>query len=209
MSTALKIVPKIRHIHENRQVMPVRRPNAELRQREYLTPDEIERLIKAAKSGRHAARDAAMILVAYRHGLRASEIAKLEWPQVEFGRNPMLHVTRVKSGTPAVHPLQADEVRALRQLHRNASTPYVFETERRTGFTSDAINRQIKTIGERAKLAFPVHCHMLRHACGYALANKGHDTRSLQSWLGHRNIQHTVRYTELSPTRFKDFWREK
>ena len=131
----------------------------------------------------------------------------MQWEQVEFSRNPRLHVVRVKNGTPSVHPLGGDELRALRQLHRKAKTPFVFETERQTGFTPDAINRQIKTIGERAGLPFPVHCHMLRHSCGYALANKGHDTRALQAWLGHRSIQHIVRYTELSPTRFKSFWK--
>jgi site-specific recombinase XerD len=83
----------------------------------------------------------------------------------------------------------------------------VFCTERGGPFTTDAINRQIKRIGERAGLDFPLHCHMLRHACGYALANAGHDTRAIQDWLGHRSIQHTVRYTELTPTRFRDFWR--
>ena len=62
-------------------------------------------------------------------------------------------------------------------------------------------------IGARAEMPFPVHPHMLRHGCGYALANAGHDTRALQAWLGHKNIQHTVRYTELAPDRFKNFWR--
>jgi type 1 fimbriae regulatory protein FimB/type 1 fimbriae regulatory protein FimE len=84
---------------------------------------------------------------------------------------------------------------------------YIFETERGTPFTTDAVNRLIKCIGERG-FPFKVHIHMLRHACGYALANRGHDTRALQAYLGHKNIQRTVRYTELSPTRFKNFWRE-
>ena len=72
---------------------------------------------------------------------------------------------------------------------------------------TDAVNRLIKRIGERAGFPFKVHVHMLRHACGYALANAGHDTRAIQDWLGHRAIQHTARYTELSQERFKDFWR--
>lgn len=83
----------------------------------------------------------------------------------------------------------------------------MFETERKTGFSTDAVNVVVKTIGKRAGLPFPVHVHMLRHACGYALANAGHDTRRIQSWLGHRSIQHTVRYTELSAAPFKEFWR--
>jgi type 1 fimbriae regulatory protein FimB/type 1 fimbriae regulatory protein FimE len=188
--------------------VPPRRPsNAELRTREYLTEAEVERLMKAAKYGRYAQRDATLILIAFRHGLRASEIADLEWSQIEWGRNPTLHVRRTKKGTPSAHPIPGDELRALRELQRNTTGAFVFETERGGPFTAPAINRLIKRIGERAGFDFLVHVHMLRHACGYALANREHDTRALQAYLGHKNIQHTVRYTELSPTRFKDFWR--
>jgi integrase len=192
--------------NENRSV-PVRPPNSELRAREYLTPAEVERLTREARKGRHGHRDATLILIAYRHGLRAVEICDLEWSQVEFGRTASLHVTRAKNGKPAVHPLRGDEVRALRELKRQTQGGFVFETERGGPFTPDAVNRLVKRIGERAGIFFPVHIHMLRHACGYALANDGHDTRAIQDWLGHRSIQHTVRYTELSQTRFKKFWR--
>jgi type 1 fimbriae regulatory protein FimB/type 1 fimbriae regulatory protein FimE len=85
---------------------------------------------------------------------------------------------------------------------------YVFTSERGTPFTTDAINRLVKIIGQRAGLPLPVHFHMLRHSCGYKLANDGIDTRAIQDWLGHVSIQHTTRYTALSQTRFKDFWRE-
>jgi len=193
--------------HENRSV-PTRPANGDLRQREYLTPQEIERLMKAARDGRYGHRDATLILIAYRHGLRASELCELEWAQVEWGRNASLHVRRAKNGKPAVHPLRGDETLALRELQRQADGAFVFQTERGGPFTTDAVNRQLKRIAMQA--GFPdghVHFHMLRHACGYALANAGHDTRAIQDWLGHRSIQHTVRYTELSPTRFKDFWR--
>ena len=189
------------------RTVPTRRPNAELRTREYLTPSEIEKLLKAAKGGRHGQRDATLILVAYRHGLRATEIADFEWSQVEWGRQPTLHVRRAKNGKPAAHPIRGDELRMLRELQRNPEGAFVFETERGGPFTADAINRLIKRIGERAGIPFPVHAHMLRHACGYAMANAGHDTRLIQDWLGHRAIQHTARYTELSPTRFRDVWR--
>ena len=83
----------------------------------------------------------------------------------------------------------------------------VFTSERGAPFSTAGFARMVERAGVEAKLAFKAHPHMLRHACGYALANKGHDTRALQAYLGHRNIQHTVRYTELPPTRFKDFWR--
>jgi len=193
--------------HVNRTV-PIRPANADLRQREYLTPDEIEKLMKAAREGRYGHRDATLILIAYRHGLRAAEICDLEWSQVEWGRAATLHVRRVKNGKPAAHPLRGDELRALRELRRRCpDSAFVFATERGGPFTPDAVNRLIKRIGERAGFAFPVHAHMLRHGCGYALAGRGHDTRAIQDWLGHRSIQHTVRYTELNPARFKDFWR--
>jgi integrase len=193
--------------NENRSV-PVRRANSDLRTREYLTPAEVEKLTKEARQGRYGHRDATLILIAFRHGLRASEICNLEWSQVEFGRSAALHVRRVKNGKPSVHPLRGDEIRALRELRRQfPDSSFVFATERGGPFTPDAINRHIKRLGERAGFDFPVHCHMLRHGCGYALANAGHDTRAIQDWLGHRSIQHTVRYTDLAPTRFKDFWR--
>ncbi len=194
--------------NENRQVAPGRQSNASLRPREYLTPAEVEKLAKAARDGRYGHRDATLILIAFRHGLRAIELCDLEWSQVEFGRSASLHVRRAKNGKPSVHPIRGDELRALRELHRGASTPFVFSTERGGPFTPDAVNRLVKGIGKRAKLPFPVHAHMLRHACGYALANAGHDTRRIQDWLGHRSIQHTVRYAELSSAPFREFWRE-
>jgi site-specific recombinase XerD len=107
-----------------------------------------------------------------------------------------------------VHPLTGLEMRALHRLQRETkASPFVFVSERRAPFTAAGFARMMERAGAKAKFGFKAHPHMLRHACGYALANKGHDTRALQSYLGHCNIQHTVRYTELSPTRFKDFWR--
>jgi site-specific recombinase XerD len=192
-----------------RTVRPKRPPNRDLRTREYLTEAEVERLIEAAKRHRWGHRDAAMILVAYRHGLRVSELVDLHWDQVEF-RTATLHVRRVKSGTPSTHPILGDELRSLRRLQREQEpkSPFVFTSERGAPFTSAGFARLIERAGIEAKFAFKPHPHMLRHACGYALANRGHDTRALQAYLGHKNVQHTVRYTELSPTRFKNFWRE-
>jgi site-specific recombinase XerD len=105
-------------------------------------------------------------------------------------------------------PLRGDEIRALRRLQREQeATPYVFASERGGPMTPKAFHALFGRIGARAKMPFPIHPHMLRHGCGYALANAGRDTRALQAYLGHKNIQHTVRYTELAPDRFKDFWR--
>jgi integrase len=183
-----------------------RKPNDAYRTREHLTPSEVERLIEAARLNRWGHRDSTMILIAYRHGLRASEVADLRWDQVDFN-GAVLHVRRVKQGTPSTHPLRGDELRALRRLQRDAKSPFVFVSERGAPFTRAGFARMIERAGVEAGLGFPVHPHMLRHACGFALANAGHDTRALQAYLGHKNIQHTVRYTELAPTRFKDFWR--
>jgi integrase len=191
-----------------RTVTPIRPSNADLRTREYLTEAEVERLMATARDNRWGHRDATMILVGYRHGLRVSELVDLRWDQVEF-RTAMLHVRRVKQGTPSTHPILGDELRALRRLHREQEpkSPFVFTSERGSPFSTAGFGRMVERAGVEARLEFKVHPHMLRHACGYALANRGHDTRALQAYLGHRNIQHTVRYTELSPTRFKDFWR--
>ena len=188
--------------------MPRRKPNAKYRTREHLTDAEIERLMAAAGNNRWGHRDATMILVAYRHGLRVSELVDLRWEQVDFN-HAVLHVRRAKKGTPATHPIVGDEMRALRRLQREQEprSPFVFTSERGSPFTTAGFARMLERAGEAAGLALKVHPHMLRHACGFALANKGHDTRALQAYLGHRNIQHTVRYTELSPGRFKDFWR--
>jgi type 1 fimbriae regulatory protein FimB/type 1 fimbriae regulatory protein FimE len=192
-----------------RTVPPIRPPNSELRTREHLTDKEVEKLIEAAGKNRWGHRDATMILLAYRHGLRASELVDLRWDQVDFNQ-AVLHVRRVKQGTPATHPLTGRETRALRKLQRETDgSPFVFVSERGAPFSTDGFARMLKRTAEAAKLeSMKVHPHMLRHACGFKLANDGVDTRALQAYLGHRNIQHTVRYTELAPTRFKGFWRD-
>jgi site-specific recombinase XerD len=191
----------------NRTVTPKRLPNRKLRTREYLTEAEVERLMKAARKNRWGHRDSTMILVAYRHGLRASELIDLRWDQVDFASGT-LHVNRLKQGVPSTHPIRGDELRALRRLKKEQSkSAFVFTSERDAPFTAAGFARMIERAGVEAKLTFKAHPHMLRHACGYTLANKGVDTRALQAYLGHKNIQHTVRYSELSPTRFKDFWR--
>jgi integrase len=178
-----------------------------LRTREYLTDAEVVRLQKAATSNRYGHRDATMILVAYRHGLRASELVDLRWDQIDFER-ATLAVRRAKKGTPATHPIRGDELRALRRLQReqDPKSPFVFTSERGAPFTTAGFARMVERAGEAAGLKFKAHPHMLRHACGFALANRGHDTRALKAYLGHKNIQHTVRYTELAPDRFKDSW---
>lgn len=206
---ALRAAKRTRPTIVNRKVMPNRPPNVELRSREYLTPGEVKRLVDhAGKLGRHGARDAALLTLAYRHGLRVSELVALRWDVVDL-KQGLLHVNRLKNGVASVHPLRGPELRALRKLEREyPETPYVFVTERKGPLTPDTVRKLISRAGEAAGIPFPIHPHMLRHACGYKLANDGHDTRAIQHYLGHKNIQHTVKYTELSPMRFKEFWKD-
>jgi type 1 fimbriae regulatory protein FimB/type 1 fimbriae regulatory protein FimE len=192
----------------NRTVAPLRRPNAALRPREHLTEREVEKLIEAANHNRWGKRDATMIRVAFRHGLRASELCGLQWSDIEF-ETGTLHLRRAKGGTTATHPLLGDELRALRALKRGAKSPFVFVSERGAPFSTAGFAKLVERAGVEAKLPFAIHPHMLRHACGFALANRGTDTRTLQAYLGHRSIQSTVRYTELAPGRFKNLWRNE
>ncbi len=193
----------------NGKVPPPRRKNSEVRSREHLTSDEVDKLILAARSlGRHRHRDATLILLAYRHGLRVSELVALRWDMVDL-KQGLLHVSRLKNGVTSTHPVRGPELRALRKLQRDyPDTPYLFVTERKGPLTTSTVRKILSRAGEHAKIGFPVHPHMLRHSTGYKLANDGHDTRAIQHYLGHKNIQHTVRYTELAANRFKDFWRD-
>jgi integrase len=193
---------------ENRTVTLRRRKNGELRTREHLTIDEVERLIHAAKSNRYGHRDALMVLLAFRHGLRAGEVVDLRWDQVHF-KTASLHVRRLKNGTPSTHPLTGRELRALRRHQReSAKSPFVFVSERGAPMSAPGFSRMVERAAVSAKLGIKTHAHMLRHACGYKLANDGQDTRALQAYLGHRNIQNTTRYTALAPDRFKNFWKD-
>ncbi len=186
---------------------PRRTSNLDRRTREYLTPAEVEKLLQAAgQVGRHGARDRTLILLAYRHGLRVSELVTLRWEQIDL-KTGLIHVARLKNGLPSTHPIRGPELRALRELRRDyPESPYLFVTERKGPMTPATARKLIARAGSLARLPFPIHPHMLRHSTGYKLANEGHDTRAIQQYLGHRNITHTVRYTELSPERFKNFW---
>ncbi len=192
----------------NRKV-PQRRSNADYRSREYLTEKEVGKVIAAAATlGRHGSRDSTLILIAYRHGLRVSELVTLRWDQIDLAQG-LVHVARLKNGIASVHPLRGPELRALRRLQREkASASYVFVSERKAPLTPDAVRKIVARAGRHTDIEFSIHPHMLRHATGYKLANDGQDTRAIQQYLGHRNIQHTTRYTDLAPERFKNFWRD-
>jgi site-specific recombinase XerD len=146
--------------------------------------------------------------MAYRHGLRVSELCDLQWNQIDFTTG-VIHVRRRKGSVPSTHPLTGREMRALRKLQREGDkNPFVFVNERKEPLSPAGFARMLQRATGKAGLGIKVHPHNLRHACGYKLANDGVDTRSLQAWLGHKNIEHTVCYSELSPTRFRDFWRD-
>jgi type 1 fimbriae regulatory protein FimB/type 1 fimbriae regulatory protein FimE len=191
---------------------PPRKPhNANRRSREYLTEAEVEKLCTLAKaSNRNGHRDYTMLLIGYRHGLRTAELVDLRWDAVNFD-DATLAVRRVKEGNPSTHDLMGRELRALRQLRReqkNSSSQHVFTSQHGAPFTCRGFRRMIERLSAKANLGFPIHAHMLRHGCGYKLANDGMDTRRLQAFLGHRNIQNTVRYAALSPAPFRKLWRD-
>jgi type 1 fimbriae regulatory protein FimB/type 1 fimbriae regulatory protein FimE len=186
---------------------PQRKRNTDLRPREHLTPAEVDRLVEAArKRGRYGQRDATAILITFTHGLRVSELCALKWSQVDFGSG-VLHVTRLKNGRPSTQPLRGAEIRALRQLRRNwPEGQFVFQTERGGPMTAAGFRKTLAAIGSAAGFYWSIHPHQLRHSTGFALANKGVDTRTLQEYLGHRSIEHTVRYSELAAGRFHGLW---
>jgi site-specific recombinase XerD len=188
---------------------PTKPANVTRRSREYLTAEEVDMLMRAARRpGHYGQRNATLILLMYRHGLRVAEVIRLQWAMLDL-KAALLHVRRVKNGLAALHPLRGTELRALRHLqHTYAGMAYVFVSERGGPLTARTVHHIVAEAGRAAGFAFPVHPHMLRHACGFYLANKGVDTRALQQYLGHRNIQHTVRYTELTAQHFQNFWED-
>jgi type 1 fimbriae regulatory protein FimE len=180
--------------------------NLSRRTREHLVEDEIDKLIKAArKIGEWGHRNATMILLGFRHGLRVTELVELDWSQVNFERRT-LWVNRLKKSNPMEHTMERDEIAALRKLGSERSTGPIFLSERHRPLSRRAFHQIMATAGIAAKLPLSVHPHMLRHSCGYALGNRGWDTRMIQDWLGHRQIQHTVKYTAMNPERFRNLW---
>lgn len=188
---------------------PAKLTNLEKRSREYLSVSEVNKLIKTAKSlGRHGERDSLIILVMYRHALRVGELVDLRWDQMDLNRGRM-HVNRLKNGEASVHYLEGDEIRALRKLRRDyIESDFVFVSERQGPLTASSVHKIVARAGIEAGLELSVHPHMLRHGKGFQLASEGVDTRAIQAYMGHKNIQHTVLYTQLNPKRFKGFGRD-
>jgi type 1 fimbriae regulatory protein FimB/type 1 fimbriae regulatory protein FimE len=164
-------------------------------------------LIAAAGNPRYGHRNATMVLIAFRHGLRPVEAVSLRWDAVDFDRG-RAHISRVKGSEDSTHPLSGRELQALRRLKREQDppSPFVFTSERGAPFAVRGFREMVARLGEAAGFDYRVHPHQLRHACGYKLANQGVDTRTLQDYLGHRDIRNTVRYTKLSASKFKNLW---
>jgi len=180
-------------------------------ERKHLVSAEVEKLIAATKGSRNAARDRCLLLLMFRHGLRVSEACGLQLSQVDT-ESRVLHVKRLKKGLSTTHPLRLEVLRAVKAwlVERKKLKPEgdsFFVSERRSPLSRKTAWVAIRDYGEKAKLAVPAHPHMLRHACGFALADQGADTRLIQDYLGHRNIQHTVVYTATNPARFEKLWR--
>jgi type 1 fimbriae regulatory protein FimE len=186
---------------------PKKQKNVDLRSREYLLEHEIEQLRKSARQqGRHGHRNDTLIFIMFRHGLRVSEAIALHWEQIDLKKG-LMHVKRIKNGIPSTHPIRGSELRALRKLLRDyEESSYVFTTERNAPLSGRTVRYIISEAGKNAGFKFTIHPHMLRHSTGFYLASKGHDTRAIQSYLGHSNINNTVIYTHLSPQRFNNFW---
>lgn len=174
--------------------MPVRKPNQDYRSREFLYLSEVNTLIECAESARkHRVRNSALVLIIFRHGLRATECSNLKWDAVSFDESS-IYINRAKNGVSGTHNLEEDEIEKLRQLKEVSTSQYIFVGETGEKLSEQAIAKIIKRLGAAAKLGFPVHAHQLRHACGYHLARQGKAAYLIQAHLGHRNYKNTEIY---------------
>ncbi len=186
---------------------PVFSEQSSKRAYDYLSEAELEALFKAAKQTRYGLRDHLAVLLAYRHGLRASELVALEWSQFDLhaGR---VDIRRVKRGLGSRHDLSGEEIRLLRRHQRTQApgTRHVFTSERGGPWAAVSFSRMIERIGDKALPGRDVHAHQLRHSCGHHLAAKGVDTRRIQDWLGHADIGNTMVYTRLQAVHLRGIW---
>ncbi|MCT4737204.1 tyrosine-type DNA invertase [Raoultella ornithinolytica] len=182
--------------------------------RKYLTQTEVERLLKQAREGLTGERDYCLLYMSFIHGFRVSEVCGLRVSDVDL-KDGSLYIRRMKNGFSTTHPLLGEEIRAIRAWLRvrstlpGAETDWLFITRQGGPVSRQRVWQVINRLGKESALSVDSHPHMLRHACGFALADRGVDTRLIQDYLGHRNIRHTVRYTASNAERFKGVWRLK
>jgi len=207
MSNAMALATRTPRVSTrvNGKVPPRRRKDT--RARKHLTPSEVAALLKAAKkSGRYRLRDEVAVMLAYRHGLRATELVGLEWWAIDL-KGATISIRRAKGGMATQHPLRSIELRLLGKLRRESpETAYVLTSERRTPWSTSNFRKVLQRLAVAAKLPISVNPHALRHACGFKLAADGVDTRGLSHYLGHRSLQSSERYTAQSAARFRDFF---
>jgi type 1 fimbriae regulatory protein FimB/type 1 fimbriae regulatory protein FimE len=183
-----------------------RAKNEAYRTREYLTEAEVEQLLETAGKSRNPVRDRLLILLAFRHALRVSELVDVKVEQIDL-KAATIHIRRAKNGTPGIHGLQGDELRLIRALLREQpNSTFLFLSERKAPLSVDGVQKLVERLGVAARFAFPIHAHMLRHSAGYALAGRGVDTRTLQAFMGHRSISNTVIYTAVADKRVRNIW---
>jgi type 1 fimbriae regulatory protein FimB/type 1 fimbriae regulatory protein FimE len=203
MSTVVQLKPSK---SEKQTVSEGRDKNEAYRSREYLSESEIEQLLATAGRGRNPERDRLLIMMAFRHALRVSELVAIRWEQLDI-KAATLHVRRVKGSVSGIHGLDGTELRLLRALRRdNPHGAFVFMSERKAPMSVDGAQKLVERLGEAAGLPFPIHVHMLRHSAGFALAGRGVDTRTIQTLMGHRNIANTVIYTSVADRRIRTIW---
>jgi|SRR5215475_267724 len=183
-----------------------------MERRKFLTETEIDAFLKAARKSRNGVRDYCMALMTYRHGLRVSELTDMRLDQLDL-ETSRLQTRRLKKGSNTLQPIEGDELRVIRawlrerSAHKLAHSPFLFLSNRGP-LTRQAINYLFKTIGNKAGIGIKITPHMLRHSCGYSLANRNTATRTIQDYLGHKNIRHTELYIAANPERFRDLWRK-
>jgi type 1 fimbriae regulatory protein FimB/type 1 fimbriae regulatory protein FimE len=181
--------------------------DAHERAKDFLAEADMDRMLEAAKKGRYGIRDHLLVLMMYRHGLRVSEAIALKLNDVNLAQ-ARLWVKRLKNSLSVEHPIAGDELRAIKRYlaTRDDKLPWLFISERGQPFTRYAVNYLIGAIAREAGLP-GVHPHTLRHSCGYYLADRGTDLRTMQDYRGHRDPRHTVHYTRVSGRRFEGLWK--
>lgn len=185
-----------------------------MKQRKFLTRSEIDSVLEECKKGRYPQRDFCMLLMCFIHGFRVSELCRLSLHDIDL-KSKIIYVRRLKGGLSTSQPILEQEFNALtdwleaRKTWREADQPWIFLSQKTGAISRQQVYGLLKRYGEKAGVSIAAHPHMLRHSCGYALADLGRDTRLIQDYLGHRNISHTVIYTASNSKRFYHMWEEQ